>query len=291
MRWNNFTGTAVIPTFARLVLGMAFITAGLHKVARHVEYTAEEAATLRTEFNVNLDPVQLATAVTLYTQMPEPQEHNEEAKVPPAENEPVQAGETTAAPVEKPAAQTPPSTPPSDPPAANSTDKPQDEAKPTVKEVPPVIIEIPEEVKPKGTAPPADAGQKYRGLALLHVALLLHDNGIPNGYALAWIAALTEFVGGVLILVGLFSRVWGLGLAIAMGMAFYLTSMESYFSTVGPFESAGADGHTLFNQVFSQLGLGVLALTVFLVGPGPISLDRLIFRPKREGIEVEEGKG
>jgi hypothetical protein len=37
----------------------------------------------------------------------------------------------------------------------------------------------------------------------------------------------------------------------------------------------------LSNLVFAQLGLFVLALGLFLIGPGAMSLDRAIFRRSR----------
>ena len=94
---------------------------------------------------------------------------------------------------------------------------------------------------------------------------------------LAWLMALTEFAGGILLLVGFLSRVWGLGLAIGMGVAIYLTTWGSYIDA-GPFIVAqGENNFALFNQTFTQLGLGLLALGIFLTGPGPLSLDRLVF--------------
>jgi len=90
---------------------------------------------------------------------------------------------------------------------------------------------------------------------------------------MARLAAFTELVGGGLLFVGLFSRFWGLGLAIAMGVAFYLTSWNLLL-----------DSHLLnlkvpdFNRMFTQTGLFLLAFGVFLTGAGPISLDRALFR-------------
>lgn len=299
MRWNFFAATAIIPTLARIVLAMAFIATGLHKISGNVEYTAEEAATLKTEFNITLEEVKEAAAVAWVRELPATQQ-DEEGKVegaaePEPTPTPVQQQEPAegAAPPQQPQPTEPQPTdvPPADAPAGEA----EDDAGDADADQPPVMIEIPAEQSEPVTdeAQPVESAQKYRGLPLHQIALMLHNNSIPNGKILAWIAALTEFVGGVLILIGLFSRVWGLGLAITMAVAFYLTSMQPYFATIdGPLKAAaGEDGFALFNLVFCQLGLGVLALTVFLVGPGPLSLDRLIFRPRREVIEVEEAKG
>ena len=108
----------------------------------------------------------------------------------------------------------------------------------------------------------------------LHVITLMLDKaGWPAPVWMARLAAFTELVGGGLLFVGLFSRFWGLGLAIAMGVAFYLTSwtllLDSHL-----FDLKVPD----FNQMFTQTGLFVLAFGVFLTGAGPISLDRALFR-------------
>ena len=94
----------------------------------------------------------------------------------------------------------------------------------------------------------------------------------------AWLAALTEFVGGLLILIGFLSRVWGLGLAITMGMAFYLTTMKSYgFILDEPNPLVFTQNTPHAQGLAAQLGLFVLAFGLFLTGPGPLSLDRLLF--------------
>ncbi len=119
-----------------------------------------------------------------------------------------------------------------------------------------------------------------RAQAMHGVTTLLVQGGWKKEWKphlMAWVASLTELVGGALILVGLFSRVWGLGLAIAMGFAFYLTSLPALLDP-GLFELAlGIDHYEAFNRMFCQLGLGILALGVFLTGPGPLSLDRALF--------------
>ena len=108
----------------------------------------------------------------------------------------------------------------------------------------------------------------------LHVITLMLDKaGWPAPVWMARLAAFTELVGGGLLFVGLFSRFWGLGLAIAMGVAFYLTSWNLLLDS-HLFDLKVPD----FNQMFTQTGLFVLAFGVFLTGAGPISLDRALFR-------------
>lgn len=110
------------------------------------------------------------------------------------------------------------------------------------------------------------------GKSLYRIALMLHEREIPYPCALAWIAALTELVGGALILFGFLTRVWSLGLTINMAMAFWLTSLSVMQTTYGfdlPVE--------IHNRVFVQCALGVLALWVMVTGPGPVSLDAILF--------------
>ena len=148
-------------------------------------------------------------------------------------------------------------------------------------EDPPVLLDADDDDATEEEAAeeePVELLGESRARAMHNVSLLLHGNDIPYPVTMAWIAALTEFVGGILLAIGLFSRIWGMGLAIAMAMAFYLTTMTQYFET-GPLTVAATD-LALFSKVFSQLGLGVLALGIFFTGPGPLSLDRLIFGAK-----------
>ena len=63
-----------------------------------------------------------------------------------------------------------------------------------------------------------------------------------------------------ILLVGLLSRIWALGLAVTMGMAFALTSCP-VLATTGPFDLALPD----YLRTVSQLALGTLALMVLLL--------------------------
>lgn len=119
---------------------------------------------------------------------------------------------------------------------------------------------------------PSEPGT-YTAKPLHGITLMLDKAGWPAPVWMARLAAFTELVGGGLLFVGLFSRIWGLGLAIAMSVAFYLTSWNLLLdSHLFSLEVAG------FNQMFTQTGLFVLAFGVLLTGAGPISLDRALFR-------------
>ncbi|MBM3778052.1 MAG: DoxX family protein [Acidimicrobiia bacterium] len=128
-------------------------------------------------------------------------------------------------------------------------------------------------------APLADG--VYAASARHTVTLRSHAAGWPFPASLADVASLTEFFGGILLLAGFLSRVWGLGLAIDMGAAFYLYSVRTLgVLQESPFTfSRQVDD---FNAVATQLGLFTLALSVLLTGPGPLSVDRLLARRRKK---------
>ena len=148
-----------------------------------------------------------------------------------------------------------------------------------------------EEITP-AVEPPADttAAGTYKARGLHHVTLMLDAKGWPAPVWMARLAAFTELLGGGLLLVGLFSRVWGLGLAIAMGVAFYLTSLPVLVDPGNVFTGLmNLPKNTVdFATMFAQLGLFVLAFGVFLTGAGPISLDRALFRKSDDEDEEDD---
>ena len=108
----------------------------------------------------------------------------------------------------------------------------------------------------------------------LYTLTLLADRAkLPFPVELAWAVAGVQLVGGACVLLGLFSRVWGLLMSVILAALFVMTSLPA-IKAQGVF-SLGAEQQ---NLVFAQLGLFVLALGTFLVGPGALSLDRAIFR-------------
>lgn len=107
---------------------------------------------------------------------------------------------------------------------------------------------------------------------VIRLALDLDAKGLPRPVVLAWLAALFELVGGGLLVIGLLSRIWALGLVVVMGVAFTLTSLDPIM-TVGPF---GLDRPDYLKAV-AQLSLAALALGLTLTGPGAIAIDHAIF--------------
>jgi uncharacterized membrane protein YphA (DoxX/SURF4 family) len=124
-------------------------------------------------------------------------------------------------------------------------------------------------------APPVvpGPGGDLRARKLYDVALKVHEAGLEQyETAIAWGTALVELVGGALILIGLFSRIWGLALAVIMAGAFYTTSWPGF--SADPYGFLGEN----FDLFVSQVGRFMLAFGVFLTGPGAISADRMLFR-------------
>lgn len=106
---------------------------------------------------------------------------------------------------------------------------------------------------------------------LKHVVQFFAGLGIPHPGLVAPFVAWVEFIGGILLILGLVSRITGLVLAIDMFVA-YLTAdsaaLHAVFKDPGTFY--GADPFTFF----------FAALIIFIFGAGLFSLDALLGRNK-----------
>ncbi|WP_432797382.1 DoxX family protein [Poriferisphaera sp. WC338] len=86
---------------------------------------------------------------------------------------------------------------------------------------------------------------------------------IPLPELAVYVAAWGELVGGVLLVLGLFTRPASLALAIIMAVAIYSVHL--------------ANGFSMQNNGYEyQSVLGVVAIAFLFAGPGCISIDRLI---------------
>jgi putative oxidoreductase len=112
-------------------------------------------------------------------------------------------------------------------------------------------------------------GQKifgwWGGGSVAKFAENLTGMNVPMPTASAWMAALSEFAGGILIGLGLFSRVAAFFLGFTMLVAW---GMAHKFTFVKP---AGNDFPFLIMMVAAGL---------ILTGPGKFSINALIFGPK-----------
>ncbi|MBC8203022.1 MAG: DoxX family protein [Planctomycetes bacterium] len=133
--------------------------------------------------------------------------------------------------------------------------------------------------------------QTTRGLNRM---TLLLNNEWPQlggwGKLLAWSAGVFELLAGVLVLVGLFSRFSAFVICIIMGMALYLVShkMNGMF-TMNPFD--WPLHHGAFLQLFTEVGLFVLALGIVVGGGGTFSIDRFQLGQSEKYKLSEEKKG
>src|SRR5688572_9264253 len=114
----------------------------------------------------------------------------------------------------------------------------------------------------------AHGGQKmfgwWGGKGLEATVNGMAEGGIPM--ALGYLAAFTEFFGGIAMVIGLLSRLAGLGLAITMAVAVF----KVHF----------ADG---FFEYEFPLVLMLLALGLMLTGPGKLAvadIEARLFRRK-----------
>lgn len=85
-------------------------------------------------------------------------------------------------------------------------------------------------------------------------------SGLPAVLSIFWIGAVLEFVGGLLIVIGLFTRPVAFVLAGEMAVAYWMFHAPSSFYPV----MNGGDAAILFCFVF---------LYIAARGPGPLSVD------------------
>jgi len=241
MALKTFAGTTFLPTIARLILCAAFLPQGWLKCFTTTEFSGEQANRLQ----------QLGVAVT--------------PVAPGAGNAPAfNLSSTTLAAQDQ----------------AGGDDDAEESADENAQPQESTAQDTPADTRPTTPAEP----RTVEARTVYKVALLVDAAGWPYPVVAAWLAGLTELIGGALLLVGLLSRVWGLGLCIAMGVAFYLVTLDGAGNPpLGnnllsmsrlPFEFA--TNTSAYNTMFSQLGLFFCALLILMVGPGPLSLDRII---------------
>jgi uncharacterized membrane protein YphA (DoxX/SURF4 family) len=244
---SQFAATNILPLLARIVLCMAFLPQGWNNLMRDVEYTARDAQRLR-ELGVRgiTDPDPRKADVALGAI------RGWEAFEPQDQMPGAASGKQAA------------------PSGATGTAAPAAQDAGTTGTVPAPAVERP--VTTPALSPLAPLTQ--RGLYTL--TLLADRARIPFPVEIAWAVAGVQLVGGACVVLGLFSRVWGLLMSVILAALFVTTSLP-VIKTQGPF-SLGAEQQ---NLVLAQLGLFVLALGAFLVGPGAMSLDRAIFRRSR----------
>jgi putative oxidoreductase len=97
--------------------------------------------------------------------------------------------------------------------------------------------------------------------------------GVPSPTLFAWIVGTVELVGGLLLLVGLFTRYAAVLLAADMFVATWLVHLPNGFAV--------ADGGIEFTMV-----LLLISIALVLSGPGRFALEYAVF-----GREIVPGRG
>ncbi|MCX5649998.1 MAG: DoxX family protein [Planctomycetota bacterium] len=138
---------------------------------------------------------------------------------------------------------------------------------------------------PPLTSPAIDmAGVQTR--ALHQLTLFFDGLRLPKPEIWAWTATVFELIGGSLVLIGLFTRLWTGGLVL-WSLALFL-STPTVAAAFGAIWSPTDPTATLPRAMaLSQLTLLVLALGLTLTGAGKLSLDGFIFRSRGGGDEEE----
>jgi uncharacterized membrane protein YphA (DoxX/SURF4 family) len=278
---SSTVGPSIAPLFLRLALGITFLMAGLGKVATKMHVEPEQAAVL-----ANMGLIQAPPAAPLPADTPP-------ADTPPAEN-PAESAPPVAPNRPVPAEPLPPS-----------------EEGPGSSAMVPVGLQVTVRTYSADDFP---AGADVQPLNLLALSLKEYSEGVKadgtKGTRLwfpwagggkwplyqAWAVTLTEIIGGVCVLLGLFTRLAGFGLFVVMAGALWLTQ-------IGPAIQSGntslgfLPNHDLLDMQSWQhflwqftLGMGALALT--FLGSGALGLDRALFpgaappppKPKSDSI-------
>ena len=269
MSFSQTAGTAIVPTLARIVLAAAFITSGWNKLMTTQDFTGNEAQRLidlkivsTTSADSPRTLLASFTTQSVILQDSQPTQDPPPASDPPTKDEPAKEPEGASRPPKES--------------LKEAGEHLKDAAQDVSQGVQDAVKDLPTPPKDEIVIPPGAGDAVVKAKRMHVVTLMLDQKGWPQPTLFAWLATLTELIGGSMLLIGLFSRLWGLALAVALCAWFYLTS----------FDALQMKGWSLFNltvpeynRLFCQAGLFVLAFGIFLIGPGPLSLDRLLFRP------------
>ena len=104
----------------------------------------------------------------------------------------------------------------------------------------------------------------FGGMGFERFVKLFETLGYKPGTLWVTLVALTEFIGGILLVLGLFTRFAALALVIFMIVAVHFTSGKGFFWTAGGLE-------------YSLL-IGMVGLVFLILGGGNYSLDKKLGR-------------
>lgn len=110
----------------------------------------------------------------------------------------------------------------------------------------------------------------YHGWGKIQNPFTWMPNSSIPGF-LQFLAALSEFGGGVALILGLITPIVSLGLATTMLVATYFHAVIRH----DPFVNMTGGGS--YEPALVYVGISIL---IFAIGPGQLSLDTLLFRKK-----------
>ncbi len=306
------------PMLLRFALAVTFIWAGAGKVFNTVTITPAEAALLGLgQAATGVTPSAPATTPTTPPATPPTTPTKEETPTPGAPAAPLPAPDKPKSTTAKPAGKAP----------AKKDSKPvvtrtntglaiNDPPAPAVED--PGAIKLPRDAPvaanpTKQTATPDTTAGSREERALYKLALMMKKAGNPGNdeqgkpkkalmpaflsggdwpVRLAWTVAVIELVGGMMVLVGMFTRIWSLGMAGVMAGAIWLVD-------IGPAMAAGTavlgflPNHPAFSVPDWQgplwrLGLLCMSMALVFAGPGLAALDNVLFSsPASGGKEIK----
>ena len=286
MTFRQILGLGAAPLVMRLVLGAVFIWAGSAKLFVTDTFSPEQSAALA-NIGVVSPPTPTAPESTPETDEPTAETGDEQPEEPLERDAPVDEE------------------PPEQPPQDKTDEQPADEGDDQQSAQTPQarIILVQSNTSADGasryTAEDFPEGVEARRLYSLSLLLdaranppqdstALWPNALASDTALMvmpWVAAITEFLGGILVIVGLLTRLAALGHFFTMVTALTLTSIgpaaisgDAFlgFLPDPKFQDAGA-WVSAWQAMLFQLTTGAIALSLVLTGGGWLSLDRAIF--------------
>lgn len=320
------------PLLLRLAVGVTFVWAGTAKLFGTFDAPPAQAATLANlgvRLTPVPAPAELPPTVTPFPRAappvgaatsdgrPPPLVALDRAELPPPA--PLPPAENTPPPEPRTVPPTPPAQPTAPPP--NPTPTPEPRAPETAQPPPPVpLVQPPAERVP--AAPPPTAARIYtasdfsgpmRAPNLARVALAIHNAANPPARAdgappielwpaklardewpvrLAWTVAITELVAGVMVLIGLLTRLWSLALVGVMLGAIWLT-------TIGPPIAAGTavlgflPPHPAFDAAawsvpLWQFTLLMVVMALVVTGSGSLALDNALFGRRHDTLDEHD---
>lgn len=301
MTWRSRFGLGLAPVFLRLALASVFLYAGAGKLFYSMPVSGDAAGRL----------VSLGLAEPPAPKAVEPPPRDIVVPTEPSDRVP-EAEPVAPDPLpESPATEGSPAEPQSDPELNTSrslaqVDSPSEQPPPAItpepvapskSSAPPVTVELPIEAEESASIPFVGEIVVSRRLGLVLTMDDAHDRGqwpaaLSTAGALdglAWAAALIEFIGGWLMLLGLMTRIWALGLAGVMAGALWLTQLGPAMASGAAFlwvlpaweMDDPARWTSAWQPMFFQFTLMCTALAVTLLGAGWPSLDALLFGSHR----------